>query len=278
MEGASRTKVALIQMDSSTQKEENLKKAQWYIEEAAASGAKVVCFPELMPGEAENSRKEEMQETLDGMVVSTLQELAEKKGVYIHSGSMYEKNKAQSRCYNTSVWISPLGRVEAVYRKLHLFDVRLEDGTACMESNEICPGKQIVTADTAFGKIGFATCYDIRFPELFRKMALEGVTIFLVAASFTESTGKDHWEPLLRARAIENGCYVLATNQIGKKQQYTAFGNSMIVDPWGTVIARAANRETIVYGEISQEDVRKVRKQIPVLKNRRADLYGGKRG
>ena len=169
--------------------------------------------------------------------------------------------------------INPQGEIIAKYHKLHTFDVTLPDGTVCDESARIHPGDEIVTVDTELGKLGFAICYDIRFPELFRIMALEGAQVIFTPASFTMPTGKDHWEPILRTRAIENGLYIVAAGQIGKKARFAAYGNSMVVDPWGTVISRAKDQPGITYGEIDLDYLDKIRQQIPSLKNRRADVY-----
>lgn len=264
---------ALVQMDSGKSKDKNLEKAVAAIEEAAKHGADLICFPELMNGEASEGKQTEMAEDLDGKTISILREKAKEHKVYIHTGSMHERIEGENRCYNTSMLLNREGQIVSTYRKIHMFDVTLTDGTVCAESQYIKPGEEIVTVETELGKLGFAVCYDIRFPELFRRMALEGAQVIIVPASFTLATGKDHWEPLLRARAIENGCYMLATNQIGEKNSYSAFGNSMVIDPWGTVVSRAGNQEEIVYARIDLEYEKKVRTMVPSLKNRREDVY-----
>ncbi len=265
--------VALVQMDSGENKEKNLEKAVAAVEEAVKYGAKLICFPELMNGEASAENVAEMAESSGGKTISVLRKKAKEHKVYIHTGSMYERIEGENRCYNTSMLLNKDGQIVSTYRKIHMFDVTLTDGTVCAESHNIKPGKEIVTVETELGKLGFAVCYDIRFPELFRKMALDGAQVIIVPASFTLSTGKDHWEPLLRARAIENSCYILATDQIGEKNSYSAFGNSMVIDPWGTVLSRAGNREEIVYARIDLEYEKKVREMVPSLKNRREDVY-----
>ena len=173
--------------------------------------------------------------------------------------------------------IDPDGEIIAVYRKLHTFDITMPDGTAADESARIRPGSEIVTVDTALGRFGLSICYDIRFPELYRIMALEGAEVIFTPASFTMQTGKDHWETILRTRAIENGCYIVAADQYGQKARFMAYGNSMVVDPWGTVIARARDKMGIIYAEIDLDYVKEIRQKMPSLKNRRGDIYEVKR-
>jgi predicted amidohydrolase len=266
--------VALVQLDSQNDKAGNMEKIAGFIDEAAAKGASLVSLPEVMnyigdPGKGEK----DLEETIPGYSTEILTQKAKKHGIYIHSGSFTEKKPQDTRHYNTSVMIDAKGEIIATYRKLHTFDVTLPDGTVCNESAQIFPGETIVTTDTELGKFGFSICYDIRFPELFRLMALDGAQVFFTPANFTMPTGKDHWEPILRARAIENGCYVVAAAQIGKKPQFEAYGNSMAVDPWGTVIARAKNETGVTYAEIDLDFQEKIRAQIPSLKNRRSDVY-----
>lgn len=264
---------AVVQLDSQNDKGANVKAACDYIDEAAAHGAKLVSFPEVMNLVGRNVGEGGKFEPVPGYTTEKLAAKAKEHGIYVHSGSFWEEIEGEKRAYNTSVMIDPQGEIIAKYRKLHMFDVTLPDGTVCDESAKIHPGDEIVTVDTELGKLGFAICYDIRFPEMFRIMALEGAQVIFTPASFTMPTGKDHWEPILRARAIENGLYIVAAGQIGKKAQYTAYGNSMVVDPWGTVIARAKDQPGIAYAEIDLDYLEKVRLQIPSLQNRREDVY-----
>ena len=254
--------VSLIQMDTTGNREENFRKITQMAEQAIGEGASVLCFPELMNVEAETSQITRYGETLTGETVRLLQNIAREKQVYIHSGSMYEKIENSEKCYNTSLWIDPAGEIKGIYRKMHLFDVALEDGVTCAESRTIEAGKEMAVVSAPRGKIGFATCFDLRFPGLFHEMATAGVRAFFVCASFTKQTGEAHWETLLRARAIENQCYVFATNQCGQKRQYEAYGNSMIIDPWGRVLARAGMQEKIITAEIDWDYVEVVRKQM----------------
>ena len=267
-------KVAMVQMDTGNDWEKNLEFAEQTARKAARQGARLVCYPERMNVQMGDGSDRDKAEELDGITFQTLKKVAQEEQIYIHCGSILERIEGEERCYNTSLFISPQGEMLAKYRKMHTFDVALPDGVICAESDNVKPGDDIVVIDTELGKIGFAICYDIRFPELFRKMALMGAQIILVAASFTETTGRDHWEPILRARAIENEVYILAINQTGQKSKFMAHGNSMLIDPWGRVVAKAEQEQSIVYGTVDIDYEETVRKQIPCLKNRRSDCYG----
>lgn len=264
---------AAIQMDSQDDKNANLAAAEGYIREAAAQGARLVVLPETMnyigrdiAGEAESIPH--------GLTFQKMAGLARELGVWLEAGSIYESNPEDpSRPFNTTFLIRPDGTLAAKYAKLHPFDVVLPNGVTSRESDRVCPGKVLAAADTELGKLGLAICYDVRFGEIFRLMALDGAKIFAVPANFTVNTGKDHWETLVRARAIENECYVIAPNQMGKKPRFTAYGNSMIVDPWGTVIARASEKPGVITAEIDLEYVTKVRQSTFTLDNRRPDVY-----
>lgn len=265
--------IAVVQMDTQNDKGENLRQACAFIDEAAGHGVKMICFPEVMNLIGRNVGEGGGREPVPGYTTNRLSKKAIEHQVYIHAGSITEEIPGERRSRNTSIMISPEGEALAAYRKLHMFDITLSDGTTFNESDKVEPGNEIVTVDTELGIFGMSICYDIRFPELYRIMAARGTQILLTPASFTMPTGKDHWEPLLRARAIENGCYVVAAGQIGAKPNYPAFGNSMVIDPWGTVIARAKDKPGLTYAEIDLDYLDQVRKQIPSLKNRRTDLY-----
>lgn len=264
---------ALVQMDTGANLETNLQHATKAIEIAVAKGVDLVCFPERMNMQSVGNVAEHMAETAGKRTMEVFQKKAKEYGIFLHCGSLYEKIQGEERCSNTSVLLGPDGAVLAKYSKLHMFDVDLEDGTACKESQKVKAGDDIVVVDTALGKLGFAICYDIRFPEMFRKMMEKGVQVIIVPASFTSTTGKNHWEPLLRARAIENQVYLLAPNQTGKKPEFEAYGHSMAIDPWGTVLTEAGVGETILYAEINLDKEDDIRKQIPCIMNRRRDIY-----
>lgn len=266
-------KIALVQMDTQNDKGKNMETALRYADEAAKEGALLVCFPEVMNLIGRNVGEGGGREPVPGYSTELLMEKAKEKGIFIHGGSITEEIPGERRAYNTSVLIGPDGRILSEYRKLHTFDITLADGKAFRESDRVCPGESIETVTTELGAFGMSICYDVRFPELYRLLALKGAQVIFVPASFTKETGEAHLEALLRARAIENGCYLVSAAQTGTKPAYTAYGNSMVIDPWGRVTARAGTEPGILYGEIDLAYEEEVRRQMPSLKNRRADLY-----
>lgn len=266
-------KIALVQMDTKNDKKANMEHALGWIDEAAEENASLVCFPEVMNLIGKNVGEGGGREPVPGYATERLMEKAKEYGIYIHGGSVTEEIPGERRSYNTSVLINPRGEIIARYRKLHTFDIMLSDGTPFRESDRVHPGAEIVTAKTELGTFGMSICYDVRFPELYRLLAMEGAQVIFVPSSFTLETGKDHWEPLLRARAIENGCYIVAAGQTGKKPAYTAYGNSMVVNPWGVVTARLGEHPGILYAEIDLDYQRQVQGQMPSLENRRTDVY-----
>ncbi len=265
-------KVALCQMDSQENVDENLKKAAQMIDEAAKCGAKVVSFPEAM-SYIGNDNAAFAEDIPGGRTFEMLASKAKEYKMWIHGGSIYEKS-SDVRPSNSTMVISPEGELACKYHKIHPFDVVIKDGPTVRESDRILPGNKIVTLDTKeVGVWGLSICYDMRFPELFRIMALEGAQVLFCPANFTMPTGKDHWLALLRARAIENNCYMVAAGQIGKKPRFQAFGRSVVIDPWGNVIAQAPDREGVIVAEIDLDYVDTVRNQLFSLANRRADMY-----
>lgn len=262
-------KVALIQINSSSNVKENLNKIEKLVCKASKN-AEFIVLPEH--ADAIGKHDADFAHSIDGEIVSFYKKLANENSIYLHIGSVAEKG-VEGKPYNTSVLISPKGEILAKYSKLHLFDVELPDGTGVRESNGATAGNEIVVARTELGNIGMSICYDLRFPELYRKMALMGADVFVVSANFTAQTGKHHWKPLLQARAIENGCYVLACNQCKENEQFEAWGHSMIISPWGEVVAELEQEEGILYGEIEQSELEIARNKIPSTKNRRGDIY-----
>lgn len=265
--------VGVVQLDTQADKKANLERVCQYIDEAAGRGAGLIAFPENISYIGPNPIEAGAPEPIPGYTTDLLAKKAKEHGVYLHGGSMAELIPDEAKFYNTSVMFDPSGAIIAKYRKIHTFDVTMPDGSPVRESDRVKPGSDIVTVDTELGTLGFSICYDIRFPELYRLLALAGARIIFTPANFTLPTGKDHWEAILRTRAIENGCYVVAPAQIGKKPKFTAFGSSMVVDPWGTVVARSKEEPGVTIAEIDLDFQDKIRSQLPSLKNRRPDAY-----
>ena len=265
--------VAVLQLDSQDDVQKNLDTVVSFIEEAAARGAKLITMPESMNyvGLDNAGHAEEIP---GGPTFQLMSEQAKKYGVWLHCGSIYEKNLNDPRPFNSTMVIDPRGNLAAKYHKIHPFDVVIPNGPVNRESERICPGDEIVTVDTGeVGHLGLSICYDMRFAEMYRIMALEGAQILLMPADFTMPTGKDHWETILRTRAIENGWYVVAPAQYGVKPKFQAYANSLVVDPWGNVIARASNHPQVITAEIDLDYLQQVRRQIFTLENRRPDVY-----
>ena len=264
--------MAVVQMDTRDNKDANLKAACNFIDEAAAKGAKFVSFPEVFNVIDDGQEAPEL--VPEGRTISLMAEKAREHGIWLHCGSIAEVNPDGDRKFNTTAVLDPTGKMVAKYRKLHTFDITLPDGSVAEESAKIKPGDKMVTVETEMGHLGLSICYDIRFPEMYRWMALQGAQILFTPANFRMATGKDHWEAILRARAIENTCYVVAAGQYGKKRGVSdSFGDSVIIDPWGTIVARAPERAGIAVGEIDLDYLDRVRANLPSLKNRRGDVY-----
>jgi predicted amidohydrolase len=248
----------------------NLAAVRRSVAEAAGRGAELVALPEHFAYLRREGLPVPCAQGLDGEIVGSARELARQHGVWLLAGSFPEAIAGDARVYNTSVLIGPDGGVEAVYRKIHLFDVDLGDGTSFRESATVAPGGEVVVADTPLGGIGLSVCYDLRFPELYRAMAERGASFLCVPAAFTPQTGKDHWEVLLRARAIENQAFVLAPAQCGRHSEKRAsHGRSLVIDPWGLVLAQAGDRPAVVTADCDLEELERVRRRIPALRHRR---------
>jgi len=266
-----RYKIGLLQLDSGSDKASNLERIEGMIGEAVAGGASMVSLPEVM-NIISGRDGPNPAEPIPGHTTGLLCRWAKRYGVWIHGGSILE-DAPGGKPFNTTVLVGPGGELLASYRKLHLFSVDIPGGVRVRESDRMRPGSEIVSLPTPLGHLGFSICYDLRFPELYRLLALRGAQVLFVPASFTHPTGEAHWEPLLRARAIENGCYVVAAAQCGEKPKYLAHGNSMVVDPWGKITARADQSEGVLMAEINLALVEEARSQIPTLETRRPDAY-----
>lgn len=264
---------AAMQIDSQSDKSLNLSKVEGYIDEAAARGAALIGMPEMVNYIGDEKGEFDNAESLAGETISLFSRKARQHKVWLHCGSIFEKIENSDKLHNTSILLSPAGEIAARYRKIHLFDVNVKDGPSFMESKTKQSGEEIVVAETELGNIGLSICYDMRFPELYRIMMLKKAQIVFVPAEYTLATGKDHWEPVLRTRAIENQMYIIAPAQIGIKPGFPTYGRSLIIDPWGNVIAKQSDKEGIIIAEIDLSYLESVRKQVPCLSNRRPDLY-----
>ena len=265
---------AAIQMTAGPDKAANLERAERLVRVGAARGAHLVALPEVFNWRGKRNEQATAAETLDGQSLTLMSRLAHELQIHIVAGSITEGAAGYSRCYNTSVLLGPDGGRIAVYRKIHLFDVDLPGRVTARESDAKLAGADVVTAETPLGAIGLTICYDLRFPELYRRLTFAGAQIIAVPSAFTFPTGEAHWEPLLRARAIENQAYMIAPAQFGPNiYGYSDYGNSMIVDPWGRVLARAADQEGVVVAPIDLEYQDRVRGELPALKHAR--LKGG---
>jgi predicted amidohydrolase len=265
-------RVAAIQMTSTDDLAANLASTRTLLAEAASLGAQLAGLPENFAFLRREGDAIPCAQTLDDEIVSVLREAARRHRMWIVGGSFPERNATDAKVWNTSVLVSDTGEIAAVYRKIHLFDVDLREagGGHYAESAAIAPGKEIVLADTPFGPLGLSICYDLRFPELYRDLAARGARWLAIPSAFTPHTGKDHWEVLLRARAIENQAFVLAPAQCGRHSEArSSYGRSMIVDPWGLVLAQAADRPGVAVAECRLEDQDRVRGSLPALQHRR---------
>ena len=261
---------AAIQMNAGPDKAANLERAERLVRVGAARGANLVALPEVFNWRGKRNEQAAAAETLDGQSLGLMSRLARELRIHIVAGSITEQIDGDSRCYNTSALLGPDGGRIAVYRKIHLFDVDLPGRVTVRESDAKLAGADVVTGATPLGAIGLSICYDLRFPELYRRLTFAGAQIISIPSAFTFPTGEAHWEPLLRARAIENQAYVVAPAQFGPNiYGYSDYGNSMIVDPWGRVIARAADQEGVVVAPIDLEYQERVRRELPALKHAR---------
>jgi len=266
-------RVAAIQLNSQDDPAENRHTAGALIETAARAGARLVALPETWTYLGAPAGIAAAAEPLDGPTAAWLAETARRFGIYLHGGSFYERAEDARRVYNTTLVFDPDGRAIARYRKIHLYDVDFAGQFRLMESDTVAPGDEVVTAAVDGLTVGLSICYDLRFPELYRLLTLAGARALLVPAAFTLHTGRDHWEVLLRARAIENQAFVIAPAQVGAHPGGHCFGRSMIVDPWGTVLAQAPDRPGVITAELDLAAQERIRRELPALANRRPAVY-----
>ncbi len=269
-----RIRVACVQMTSRTDKAANLATAERLVAQAAAGGADIVVLPEKWDAIGGSALYHATAEPLEGgESVTAMSEWARRHGITLVGGSIAERREGREKLSNTSLVFDPDGQIVALYRKIHLFDVEV-GGVVYRESEAEEPGEEPVVAEAEDWKIGLSVCYDLRFPELYRILALEGAQLVTVPAHFTTPTGKDHWHVLLRARAIENQLYVAAAAQIGETLPgKPAYGRSLIVDPWGLVVAQAPDEETVISAELDRAHLEDIRAKLPSLANRQSNAY-----
>jgi predicted amidohydrolase len=267
-------RAAAVQLSSTPDRDRNLEAADRLTRAAAAAGAELVVLPEKWPVLGTPEQTAAGAEPLDGPALSWARSAARELGIDLVAGSLAERVEGAERGANTCVHVGPDGEDRAVYRKIHMFDVEV-GGRTYRESEHEAPGDEVVTSELANGEgLGLTICYDLRFPELFRILAVRGATVLTVPAAFTETTTRDHWEVLLRARAIEDQCFVVAANQVGEPAPgIRTGGRSMIVDPWGLVLAQAPDAETFIVAELDFERLRRIRTKLPSLANRQAAAY-----
>ena len=264
-------RVAVCQMHSGEDVEANLVEAERLLNEAAGGGADLAALPEVFPFVGPQSRAAELAEPLDGDIVKRLASVARERSMWVLGGSVYESD--EGRVYNTSPLFNRSGEIVARYRKIHLFDVELPN-ESFRESDLFSAGDQIVTGETEFGRVGLTICYDLRFPELYRGLMAVGAEVLFVPAHFRELTGEAHWDVLLRARAIEDQCFVVAPAQWGPfGEGLRSFGHSLVVDPWGRVLVDAGGEGSGVWiADLDLSELRKVRERLPALQHRRLGL------
>ena len=268
-------RAAAVQLNSNGDKARNLNAAERLVRSAAAEGAELVALPEKWNLLASGEQMVAGAEPLDGPSLTTARSWARELGIHLLAGSIAERDDDASsdRAFNTSVLIGPDGEDLATYRKIHMFDVEA-GGVTYRESEHEQPGEEIVSASVDGLELGLTVCYDLRFPELYRILAVRGARAIAVPSAFTAATGRDHWQVLLRARAIENQAFVIAPNQFGDAPpHYSSYGHSAIVDPWGVELAVAPDEECFIAAELDLAAQDRTREELPSLANRRPQAY-----
>jgi predicted amidohydrolase len=265
-----------VQLNSTEDTDRNLEIADRLVRDAAGRGAELVVLPEKWSVLGTREHLAAGAQALDGTAIGWARATARELGIDLVAGSIVESVPGQEKTSNTSVHVGPDGELRGVYRKLHMFDVEV-DGRRYAESEGEQAGEEVVVSELAGGvTLGMSICYDVRFPELYRILAARGAEVIAVPSAFTLATTRDHWEVLLRARAIENQCFLVAPNQIGTSPPGNrSGGRSLIVDPWGLVLAGAPDTETAIVADLDLAVLRDVRRRLPALTHRRSDAYGG---
>jgi len=262
-------RAAIVQLCSSDDLGQNLERTRTGVAKAVARGADLVALPENFAFMRREGSPFPCAQGPGGELIVFLSELAAEQGIWLLGGSFPERIEGDSRVYNTSLAFAPDGQEAARYRKIHLFDVDLGQNSY-RESKHFAPGADVVVAQTAFGGVGLSICYDLRFPELYRAQAERGARVLAVPSAFMPETGRAHWEILLRARAIENQCFVIAAAQCGEhSRDRSSYGHSLIIDPWGNVLGRGAESPVVIDAECDMNELERIRREIPALDNRR---------
>jgi predicted amidohydrolase len=262
---------AAVQMSSGSDKQRNLERAERLIRAAAERQANLVVLPEVFNWRGRKPEQPEAAEALDGPSLRRMAQLARELKLFLVAGSITERIDGDSKAFNTSVLIGPDGNRLGFYRKVHLFDIELTGRVSARESDTKVAGSEVACVTTPAAAIGLSVCYDLRFPELYRKLSEHGATVVTIPSAFTYPTGEAHWEVLVRARAIENQVFVIAPGQFGPNVYgFSDYGNSMIVDPWGRVLARASDSgEEVIVASLDFDELARVRRELPCLKHRR---------
>lgn len=265
---------AVVQLTTTTDPKGSMNAATELVRQAAGLGAQFIALPENVNFMGTEAEKQKLAEPLDGPSFQHFAKLADELDVYLLAGSLPEVGPDPARAYNTSVLYGPSGQRLAAYRKIHLFDIALGEGATHLESASVSPGTSLSLAQTELASIGLSICYDLRFAELYRVLRRAGAELLCVPAAFTVPTGRDHWQVLLRARAIENQAYVMAPAQYGTNApDRRTFGRAVIIDPWGTVLAQCADEPSVAVARIDVDKVHALRKKSPCLDHERPESY-----
>ena len=266
-------KLALCQMNVIDDKKENLKNACSMISQSVSENVDIVVLPEMFNCPYSNDKFIEYCETEeDSHTLNTISSLAQENNVYILAGSIPEKEN--DNLYNTSYLFNRKGEILAKHRKMHLFDIDVKDRITFKESDVLTAGDNFTIANTEFGKIGIGICYDVRFPELARVMVENGALILFYPGAFNMTTGPAHWELLFRSRALDNQVFCVGVAPaLNKDASYHSYGHSIITNPWGEIIVQASEKEELIISEIDLDEIKKIREELPLLKNKRKDLY-----
>jgi predicted amidohydrolase len=269
---SNKVKAGVIQMTSTADVEANMRKLRQLVRQAAERGAELVVVPECFAYLGPEAGKLDIAESLEdpGPILGICAEAAKETGAELVLGGFWERSSVQGKVHNACIHMRSDGSVASVYRKVHLFDVDLPDGESLRESDTVEPGSETVVADTVIGRLGLSVCYDLRFPELYRRLVDAGATSLAIPAAFTQTTGRDHWHILIRARAIEQQCYVLAAAQVGHHYgRRRSYGHALIVDPWGRVLGECQDGPGLAVADIDPALLAQVRASVPSLQHRR---------